>query len=159
MAISDGQRENGYCLMNDEILNKYFLGNNNVVATSACISGVIATIFRSNEFVEREIAKIRRAMEKGGISSNVSNLSLVEDKFNNLNQQLEEKKSELEKMKKLSKIKFSAREKILFSMDELMAEAERQRIESDKAEVEDAKAKIPVLTEEIKKLRNKEFLF
>ena len=81
MAISDGQRENGYCLMNDEILNKYFLGNNNVIATSACISGVIATVFRSNEFVEREIAKIRRAMEKGGISSNVSNLSLVEDTY------------------------------------------------------------------------------
>lgn len=155
MAISDGQRENGYCLMNDEILNKYFLGNNNVIATSACISGVIATVFRSNEFVEREIAKIRRAMEKGGISSNVSNLSLVEDKFNNLNQQLEERKSELERLKKLSKIKFSAREKILVSMDELMAEAERQRMENDKAEVEDAKAKIPVLTEEIKKLRTR----
>lgn len=155
MAISDGQRENGYCLMNDEILKKYFLGNQNVIASSACIKGVIATSFRANEFIEREIAKIQRTMDRNGISSNVSNLSLVEEKLRTLNQQIDKKKIELENAKKLSKTKFIARAKMISLMDELMANAERERIEADKKTVENAKNMIPVITAEIKKLKTR----
>ena len=50
--------------MNTEILKQYFgpgsKGHGHVFATSACVQGVIASVIRSNETVEREIGKLER---------------------------------------------------------------------------------------------------
>lgn len=54
--------------MTDAILNEYFgvgsIGHGNVVATSACVSGVIATKLRENETAQNEIRKIRKIQQK-----------------------------------------------------------------------------------------------
>ena len=64
MAVSDSQNKKGYSVMNAEILKQYFgegsRGHGHVFATSACVQGVIASVIRSNEAVEREIGKLKR---------------------------------------------------------------------------------------------------
>ena len=64
MAVSDSQNKKGYSVMNAEILKQYFgpgtKGHGHVFATSACVQGVIASVIRSNEAIEKEIGKLAR---------------------------------------------------------------------------------------------------
>lgn len=64
MAVSDSQNKKGYSVMDAGILKQYFgpgsKGHGHVIATSACVQGVIASVIRSNEAVEKEIGKLER---------------------------------------------------------------------------------------------------
>ena len=67
-AITEGQNEKGFAVMTPEILEKYFgkgkEGHGHVIATSACINGVIAAVLRENEETEKEIRKVMSQRQK-----------------------------------------------------------------------------------------------
>ena len=61
--------DRGFPCLNWEILNKYYgpgsIGHGNVIATSACMSGIIASTLLMNQSVEKEIGKLEEKKANG----------------------------------------------------------------------------------------------
>lgn len=156
-AVTAGQNSAGYAVLSDEILSKYFgeggIGHGHVTATSACIQGPLAAILRTNEIIDRMIEKLTRKYD-GAID--ISNrLKTVECSIENLEKEILTKKHERDNARKLSEIKFTAREKRVEKLKENhdseygKASAE---LESDKKASRDAETIFESLKKEVAQL-------
>src|SRR5699024_8281795 len=74
-----------YPIMTDDILEKYFNGNNNVIATTACINGPIGKIVLKNRQTERKLEKPKEILkELKPYYDNYLKISKSYDEINNL---------------------------------------------------------------------------
>lgn len=159
-AITAGQNVKGYAVMTPDILKEYFGegsdGHGHVIATSACISGVIAAVLRSNEQKEKEIARIRRQQEKA-----VKNLpgkdyvEMVTKEGEAIEDELQKENEKLEELKALAGMKFKQREKAVSKMEGRAAEEAAAALEADKAMSGRAKEELPSVKENIALLKKR----
>lgn len=126
-AVSDSQNSSGFSVMNEKILRDCFgegsEGHGHVIATSACVNGVIAAVLRSNQVVQREIDKIRRKSEKYAVDEQV--YSEMMTKISSCEEKLDQITREKDAAKTLSGARFAKRkkyvEKLLKTDDPLYA--------------------------------------
>lgn len=149
VAISKSQDKNGRAVMNEETLRKYFgkdgIGHGHVIATSACINGVIAGVLRENESIEREIRKVTRRMEKAckGMTG-TDRLEAIEEDIRVIEGKEKKSREHLEQLKAEAGMKFSKREKAIEKIkDEEQARAARKLLEEDKKAAKEAEEMIP----------------
>lgn len=144
MAVSDSQNDDGYAVMNDEVLARYFgpggLGHEHVIATSACIQGPLAAVLRQNEILDKEIGKLERRYQNSltDMSERLADLSA---RLDELSSELEVAKTARDRLKKLSETKFAAREKRMERLkekDDPAYQAELESLEADKAAAKEA---------------------
>lgn len=160
IAISEGQNKNGQAVMTEELLRKHFgperPGHGHVIATSACINGVIAAPLRANGAIEREIKKIEKRMEKAtkGIPGEELLQSIEEDLYD-LREEETEKAEEYTKTQLMASMKFKKREKAIEKMDGEQADKERRQLEADRKASQEAAEKLPSLKEELALIRKR----
>ena len=109
-AVSDKSVQNnaGQAVMNQDILKKYFgptsFGHGNVIATSACINGVIAACLRYNEVIQNEIEKIeRKTLKYDCANERMISLSL---KVTELEQEISDAISTRDTLKRIAEARF-----------------------------------------------------
>ena len=131
MAISSTQNKDGLSVMTEDDLWRFFgpgsEGHGNVIATTACVSGIVAEVLLTNHRIEKEIEKKLKRLPK------------EENSFEELKLQLEtaEKKYEqaraaYEEAKKLSAMKFTAKEKALKKLSGKEAETAEKELAKEK---------------------------
>jgi len=160
-AISKAVTESNYNIIgtrpiaNFEILQKWFgegsIGHNNVIATSACIGGVLASVFMSNENYETEQEKLRKKMEKESDPSSPLFMQLCEN-YDSLEKQIDDLKLLKSETKTIASKKYTQRIKRAEKKEDL---EELERIKEEMAESESCKSKLPEIEKEFK-AKNKE---
>ena len=162
MAVTEGQNEQGFSVMNDEILNKYFgplaKAHGHVIATSACIQGPLAAILRQNELVDKQEETLKRRF-KSAVTDNSARIEKLTEKLEGLDREVAEAKARRDAAKKLSETKFGAREKKIQRLKDKGDEgyeAELQKLEEDKKKAADAAVEFESLKEETAKLLRKQ---
>ncbi len=150
-AVTKANDKDGYAVMNTDILRKFFgpgaAGHGHVIATSACIQGVIAMHLRRNEEVEKEIAKISRKLDK--LSSDNGEYQTACNRLDTLVQtikvekrkQTEEEKAELAELRKKKKAwetHEERRKELQTAVDQLKKQivSEAERTQAAKKETE-----------------------
>ena len=146
MAVSDSQNKKGYSVMDAGILDRYFgpgsKGHGHVIATSACVQGVIASVIRSNETVEKEIGKLERRCPDWDMPADTS-----ADKAEKEAAAKEaQAKTEYDNLKTWSSMRFAKREKMIAKMqkggDPSFA-GMKAELDADKAKAKDAANRLP----------------
>lgn len=143
-------------LMNDEIINEYFgegsIGHNHVIATSACMNGILAGALRINEVTEKEIEKLQ-AKENNLYKPNAvykdkkSRLAEIEVELVNVSEKLSSLAS-------VAKRTFTKKEKTLATIkDKEKYDKFYAEIQQAKKETEEATAEIASLKELRTKLK------
>ncbi len=154
-AISEAVTESFYHMekeipvMDAKLLNKYFAkgsyGHGEVIATSACISGVICGILQTNEKMQKEIDKLQLRLEKTGyVPLDRSDLEAQEQVVSHLAEQIEALKPVAEK-------KFGAKKRALKKMTGTDYDTMKAALDAEMAETEEAAAKLKSLKEQKKK--------
>lgn len=159
-AVSDSRSQNtqGRSVMNREILADYFgegtSGHGNVIATSACINGVIAAKLRTNEVLQREIDKANTRMAKyAPYEQQAENAA---EKIAGLQKELDVKNEELNTLQNLAKMKFVAREKSVAKMQGTPEyESAKKALDADMLAAQNATAKLPDAKKEVAALKTR----
>ena len=141
-AVTKANDKEGRAVFDHELLLRYFgpdtKGHENIIATSACIQGVIAMKLRANETLEKEIERVKKARDNG-IAPDDIRLSKTETTVKQLEEDLDKMIESREKLKRLSSQKFTFREKTVNKMQEgPEKEREKELLEADKKAAEDA---------------------
>ena len=159
-AITAGQDENGYAYMTPDILEQYFgngqEGHGHVIATSACISGVIATVLRENEEIEKEMGKVASQRQKA--LKNLPGddyLEMASREGKSIEEELQRANEELERLKTIAGVKFKQREKMIRKMEGEAAKEAFAQLEADKKAAGEAANAMPVIKEQIKLLKRR----
>lgn len=146
MAVSDSQNKKGYSVMNTEILKQYFgpgsKGHGHVFATSACVQGVIASVIRSNETVEKEAGKLERKYPDWNIPADTS----AEQEEKICAEKEAQKKSIYDDLKTWASTRFAKREKMVAKLEkdgDPAFESMKAELDADKAKAEEAKKSLP----------------
>ena len=152
-AVTKSNNKDGKAVMNLEILKKYFgpgtSGHNNIIATSACIQGVIAMKLRANDELRDEIEKLERRRAKS-IAPTDKRLLNEEADLKEVLEKLEIKKDEREMTKKTAETKFTFREKSLAKMPEgPEKEQTRKALEDDKKKAAEAAERLIQIKKEV----------
>lgn len=139
----------GFPLMDNEILMNHFgkgsIGHGHVIATSACMNGVIAAILLMNTAVQKEIEKVQQKKEELYNPNSPVYKSACE-KINALEEQMKVINDEIKVADKLSKRPFIAKEKALKTAEgKPEYEAKKAQLEAEKQETEDAKIRVEML--------------
>ena len=153
-CVSFGQKKNYYPIMNKKILCTYF-GHGNVIATSACMQGVLASILLENKSLEKKITKLRQTQEKIDSPDNKDYQDL-QQKICDIESSIEDNmsyKSELEKIaskvyKKRSKGLEAYKEEDYDTYCEL-----RDALEIEMQETEDARLELASIKKNLASLR------
>lgn len=144
-AVSKYNNKKGYAVMNSNTLDEYFaegkIGHNHIIATTACINGVLAMLLRYNETIQKQIDKLEKKKEKG-ISPDDSRVVEVNNKIAELNADIENAILKIEQVQKLANMKFAKREKYLEKLEGEELEREREILEKDKARSKQAKQEL-----------------
>lgn len=153
MAISATQNKDGLSVMKEADLWKFFgpgsEGHGNVIATTACVSGIIADILLRNHWLEKDIAKRLSRLETVS-DTEYNNAAVAKD---SVASELAQTKERYETMKKLASRKYGTKEravKKLSSDERTNAEAELRNL---KKASEDAAREIPGLRSRIQQLK------
>lgn len=150
--------QNGFPIATWDMLEKYFKfgdGHGNVIASSACMAGVISVVLLKNYFKNKEIEKIEKKIRKKKETTayNPEKIKKLTIQLQNLEQELADKKAELQDTTKLSKKAYKARlskvEKIKGSAN---YQSEMEALEKEIKNSEEAKEKIPCLQKTIAEL-------
>ena len=139
--------------MTKEIIEKY-LGNGNVIATSACAGGILACAYRANSVPMGAIAKRQAYIEK--YESQPGFLDAVEAHRQrmDIDEEIERLKREKDGLSPVAQQSFRKREMGLrYITDERERDSAKASIENDKAACAAAKERTAVLNESIKALR------
>lgn len=132
----------GYPRMNEETLRKYFaegsIGHNHVIATSACMTGVLSSVLLMNGSIEKEIKKI--ADKKATLyNPNSPVYKTACEKYENLTNEIEHLNEEIKRLDKLAKMPFTAKEKAVKASEGTPEYAEKKaRLDAEKKASEDA---------------------
>lgn len=157
-CITDANNKDGIAVATEELLMQHFgegsHGHGNVIATSACINGVIASRLRANEEKEHEIRKLEK--KRGdAVSPDAGHMAEVLSRLEAAEVELREKTELKNAAKKAAGIKFAAREKQAARMKERGLEGAEEAlrgIEADKAAAAKAKENLAALTRECARL-------
>lgn len=159
-AITEGQNKDGFAVMTPGILEKNFgkgqEGHQHVIATSACISGVIAAVLRENEEKEKEIGKACLQRQKA-----LKNLpgedyfEMVRREGAAIEEELREANEELTRLKAVAGMKFKQREKSVAKMEGEAAKEAKALLEADRKAAGEAAARIPSVKENVSLLRKR----
>lgn len=142
-----------YPKMNKEILSECF-GSGNVVATSACVSGVLASVLLYNGKLEKQQKKLQKKLLK---YNNPNDAGYLDNRMR-VNQ-LDEKIKELIKKRTITEViakkNFSKRLKGLESIktDEELYKKTKHTLDKEIAETQNAKIKLADIKEELKNTR------
>ncbi len=154
-AISEAVTESFYNMekeipvMNAELLSKYFAkgsyGHGEVIATSACISGVICGILQTNEKMQKEIDKLQSRLEKTGyVPLDKSDLETQEQIVLHLTEQIEA-------LKPVAGKKFGVKKRALKKMTGADYDAMKAALDTEMTITEEAASKLKSLKEQKKK--------
>ena len=163
MAISDSQDATGYSVMNEEILRKYFgkgsVGHKHVIASSACVSGPIAMVFRKNDKIKKEISKINNRKDKFvGAIVDEDRIADLQADIAEVTEELLESQEEEKSLKVVAGAKFTARENSLKKLKENNKEQYEEalkELESDKEDAQIAKEKLVEVKEDIARIKRR----
>lgn len=155
-AITDSYlySEKGIPIFNSDIILKYFAkgseGYNEVIMTSACISGIISNILQMDVSLPKKIGKLQEKIRSLGYSPvSEDALNEIETKFKNCEKQIS-------LIEPISKKKYKARENALKKMNEKDRSIMKMQLDEEKAETEKAIITLKELKAE-KKMLSKEF--
>ena len=160
-AVTDANDTTGMSVMSEAVLEKYFApgseGHGHVIATSACIQGVLSMVLRANDVVSRQSEKKRQHMEKYGTIPTDSHYLQVKQAREELDREIAENKKEKADAKKLSETKFSVREKALKKLKSSGADTRQaeEELNADKKKAFEAAERYKKLVEEGKRLTKK----
>lgn len=161
VTASNGRIINGFPCMNQQILNAYFgekaAGHNQVIATSACVSGILATVLLQNQTLEFEIQKLLEKQKK--YSKKESSYFQNRKTFDEISAQIGEMIQKRDALKKVASRKFGQREKSLLSLKNQNSsdyEEKAKELERDKKETEEAITTLEILKRDISSLKRKQ---
>lgn len=163
MAVSESNRnleEVGgitQAIMDEDLLKKYF-GNGNVIALSACVAGVLASILLSNKEIEKKIAKLETSMEK---LDNPNDPAYIENKskLEKLDAVIKENADEAKRLEKLAKKSYQNRIKGIDVLQKMYPNQPEMYLDKAKEltremeESESAKDKLAEIKAQLKKDR------
>lgn len=164
MAITDSQDATGYSVMNEEILRKYFgegsIGHKHVIASSACVDGPLAKVYRRNDKIKKEISKIEKRKDKAiGTDINVDRLEDLRSDISELKDELLELQNEEKSTKSIANTKFTVREKALIKLlekgDNNAYEVAKKELEDDKTKANEAKNQLDDIKDDITKQKKR----
>ena len=148
----------GFPCMNMSILREFFgegtSGHDHVIATSACVSGVLARILLRNSEANDEIGKLEARQSKYTRPDEAWDKK-QQDKLSQVQASIAAMVEERERLKKLAARKFVQREKSIAALkkaDPAEYEAAHRKLEEDKKETQDAASQL----EEIKPKRKRQ---
>lgn len=151
-AVSASQNSQGLSVMDDAVLEKFFgpdaFGHGHVIATSACVQGVLAAVLRSNDEVEREILKIEKRKEKAAEAFDEAACKKAEEDLAHAEKDLAEKTAERDEAAKQASMKFGMRKKYVAKLEkagDAMYEMEAKSLADDQAKAAEAAACLPEL--------------
>lgn len=157
-AVTDAQNDDGYAIMTEELLRKYFAegaeGHGHVVATSAGMDGPLARIILRNRLVDERIRQLKRRYQSAAGDIDVR-LQKTTDMLSKIDAELAEKKAARDNAKKLSESKFDARAKRVERLREKQSpeyEAEARQLDEDRKAAEEAKGSYENLKKDVTKL-------
>lgn len=135
-------------VMTKEILTECF-GNGNVIATSACVSGVLSAVLLQNNSIQHEIDKVKKKQLKYQISDDISK---VEKEYRELSDAVEQLKTEKKRLQELSQKRYKKREKALNALkkDPAVYIAAKKKLEQEIDETEQAKKQLEKVAAELK---------
>lgn len=148
-------------VMNYEILESCF-ASGNVIASSACVNGVLSCILLHNKHILHEIDLLKRRQKKYP-APNTLEMKLLLFEIEKTSIEVEALRSEKEQTKKLAKKTYKKRLQGLASLqaDSQVYIATKQKLENEMRETENAKEKLQHISAELKRkssevTRNKE---
>lgn len=112
-----------------------------IIFMTACMQGVISTIYLTNTKTDRLIEKYRKRQKKY-ISPDSEQYKAAEKELSILNSRIEELKTERDSLKRLSEMKFSSREKKINRLTGSEKEVALTQLEKDKIASADATQKL-----------------
>ena len=161
-AVTKTNNKEGKSVMNIDTLKEYFAPNStgygHVIATSACIQGVLAMVLRFNESIEKEIEKLENKKSKQ-ISPDDMRVKSVNDKLDKILTQIEEVTQKRDNAKKLADMKFAKREKYVSKLQGEERRVEEELLEEDKQKSEMAKNELEKLKSERAALLKRKAVF
>ena len=156
IAVSESQEKDGMAVLNWDSLNHYFgpntIGHGNVVATTACVQGVVASALRLNDLADARIAKLRHRQEKLGLTDEDQSFS---EELQNLQERIGKKTLERNNAKKKADVNFSRREAYVESLKDGIQEVylqEKEALDRDKAYVDEVRTEYEKLKKEVASL-------
>lgn len=148
-------------VMDKDILEKYF-GNGNVIATSACVSGVVSTILLGPKEVLKKIEKAKKQLNKWNNPNSEEYLKLCEEqsKLDKEEKDLTERRNVLEK---LSKKAYTNRLKGLDTLkkniqneeDELLYQKQKEQLNKEMEESQEASRLLSDIKNELSSVKRK----
>ena len=151
-VVSETNTKNGMAVLPYEKIQNYFDMNEDVIATSACIQGVLGVIIRENEIAEHKLEKILRKQSK---LCDPTRYKESEEKLSEITKEYEELNRKKQETKKIAGTKFGMREKKLEKMlksGNPSAESFQKELDAEKEEVRKATQELEQITAELKKL-------
>lgn len=147
--------QNGKPIANKELLKKWFAsgapGHGNVIATSACVLGVLASALLANETIDEKIGKLQTKLEKEISPDDPIYLDLCL-RLSSLQTNLEEMNAEVKEKNLIANKKYVARRKSATKKDD---QEELARIDQEEAESKAAAARVAELKKAIAAIRPK----
>ena len=162
-AVTETNDKNGKSVMNFDTLKKYFsegaVGHGHVIATSACIQGVLAMVLRYNESIEKDIEKLENKKSKQ-ISPDDTRITTVQKKLEEINARIDEVTEMRDKAKKISEMKFAKRERYVSKLEEGEEKrAEEELLAEDKKKAKEAKEQFEAAKKERASLLKRKSVF
>lgn len=155
-AISKAVTESNYNLVgghpiaSTEVIRKWFgegsIGHNRVIATSACIGGVLGSVFLSNENYERMQNKIRAKMQKESNPASPLYVQLCNN-YERLEQEVEQLKEEKTRARVTASKKYAQRIKRATKAND---EEELAKIQKEQEESAACEKALPALEKQFK---------
>ena len=136
-------------IMTDEIIEKYFRGTQDVIATSACIQGPAGYILRQNEKLDREFQKVRKTLEES--AEDYQSYVSAEASVNTLTADIREKKAQKKEQEKYLKASYAKKIETLKKKTERKKE-KGEDIRSDMFEITSAEEKVQEAPQIIERL-------
>ena len=152
----------GFPCMNMSILREFFgegtIGHDHVIATSACVSGVLARILLRNSEANDEIGKLEARQSKYTRPDEAWDKK-QQDKLSQIQASIAAMVEERERLKKLAARKFVQREKSIAALkkaDPAEYEAAHRKLEEDKKETQDAASQLEEIKPKIARAKKEE---
>lgn len=150
-AVSDSNlnREKTFPVMNADILAKYFAkgtkGHGHVIASSACIGGVLSNILRQNVLLEKRIQKAQKKLKDAGCPE------VDEDAIAATTEHINALSQEIDSLETIAKKKYGRRKIALRKLEGTDGyEAQKAALEKEEHETEQAILRQKMLKQEKK---------
>ena len=159
MANDPKNRYGEYPVMTWDILKKCF-GNGNVIATTACIGGVIASTLLANDQMDHNANILRRKLDRKKIPDSRT-YAMKKAELEEIDKKIDELSEKAKHLKALADKKYARRQKAVSSMSELTENEAKEKnkaklaLDAEMAESKDAAEKLLQIKPELATLKKK----